>query len=103
MLVSVDRLYEALRAGEVDGQENPLVVCEENRLYEICGYVSITNHMWSGFNQMAHLPTWRRLPADVQTAIERNVTKYVRLQRQDQEMANSTLRALSVFQPSSAG
>jgi TRAP-type C4-dicarboxylate transport system substrate-binding protein len=53
----------------------------------------MTNHMWSGFNQMAHLATWRKLPADVQQAIERNIARAVRLQREDQEAANGRLRA----------
>jgi TRAP-type transport system periplasmic protein len=52
----------------------------------------MTNHMWSGFNQMAHGPTWSKLPADIRTVIDRNVTRSVRLQRADQERANSTLR-----------
>jgi TRAP-type C4-dicarboxylate transport system substrate-binding protein len=42
---------------------------------------------------MAHLPTWRRLPGDIQRIVERNVTRAVRLQRQDQENENSSLRA----------
>ena len=55
-------------------------------------YVSLTNHMWSGFNLLAHLPTWTRLPNDIQAVIERNVTTHVRRQRQDQERANAGLR-----------
>jgi TRAP-type C4-dicarboxylate transport system substrate-binding protein len=53
----------------------------------------MTNHMWSGFNQMAHLPTWQRLPAEIKQVIDQNVTKAVRLQRADQEAANGRLRA----------
>jgi TRAP-type C4-dicarboxylate transport system substrate-binding protein len=49
--------------------------------------------MWSGFNQMAHLPTWQTLPFEVRDIIDRNVARAVRLQRQDQESANGRLRA----------
>jgi TRAP-type C4-dicarboxylate transport system substrate-binding protein len=59
-------------------------------------FVSMTNHMWSGFNQLAHLPTWQRLPVDLRTTIDRNVTRFVRLQRQDQERMNTTVRAAQV-------
>jgi hypothetical protein len=48
--------------------------------------------MWSGFNLMANLALWRKLPADIQTVIERNATKYVRLQREDQGAFNGGLR-----------
>jgi TRAP-type transport system periplasmic protein len=52
----------------------------------------MTNHMWSGFNLMAHLATWRGLPDDVKSVIERNATKYVRQQREDQARLNNQLR-----------
>jgi len=55
-------------------------------------YVSLTNHMWSGFNAMAHPATWKALPDDIKGVIERNVTKYVRQQRQDQAALNAGLR-----------
>jgi TRAP-type C4-dicarboxylate transport system substrate-binding protein len=54
--------------------------------------VPVTSHMWSGFNLLAHLPTWKRLPGDITSVIERNATKYVRLQRRDQEQMNARLR-----------
>ena len=52
----------------------------------------MTNHMWSGYNLMAHMPTCQRLPADIQAAIERNAAKYVRAQREDQGKLNADLR-----------
>jgi TRAP-type C4-dicarboxylate transport system substrate-binding protein len=54
--------------------------------------MTMTNHMWSGFNLMANLALWRNLPADIQSVIERNATKYVRLQREDQGAFNGGLR-----------
>jgi len=89
--VSVDRLYGALRDGEVDGQENPLVVCEENRLYDVCRYVSITNHIWSGFNVYCNLAFWQRLPGDVQEVVQRNVRKFVGAQRENVRQTNAAL------------
>jgi tripartite ATP-independent transporter DctP family solute receptor len=85
-------IYDALKTGRVDAQENPLAVAEGFKLYELVKYVSLTNHMWSGFNLMAHLPTWRALPEDIRTAIESNAVKYVRRQRSDQESLNQALR-----------
>lgn len=84
-------IYDALKTGKADAQENPLALIDLFKLYEVVKYVSMTNHMWSGFNLMAHLPTWRRMPADIAATIDRNVTTYVRLQRRDQEMMNARL------------
>ena len=79
--VNIRELYHALEHRLVDGQENPLVITEVNRLYEVTRHVSITNHMWSGFNMLANLEFWTSLPSDVQETIQRNVTKYVAQQR----------------------
>ena len=90
--INVDGIYGALKSGAVDAEENPLAVVELFRLYEVVKYVSVTNHMWSGFNLIAHLPTWNRLPADLKAVITRNAARYVRRQRNDQARLNGALR-----------
>jgi len=89
---SANQIYDALKSGRVDAQENPLAILQGFKLYELLKYVSLTNHMWSGFNAMAHPATWKALPDDIKSTIERNVTKYVRRQRQDQAALNASLR-----------
>jgi TRAP-type C4-dicarboxylate transport system substrate-binding protein len=75
----------------VEGQENPLAIVDGFKLYEVQHYVSLTSHMWSGYNLLANLATWRKLPADVRDAIERNAVKYVKLQRADNIALNASL------------
>ena len=58
----------------------------------ITGSLESRDHVSSGFNLLAHLPTWQRLPSDVQTVLDRNVARFVTLQRQDQMAANARLR-----------
>jgi tripartite ATP-independent transporter DctP family solute receptor len=90
--INSDGIYDALKTGRVDAQENPLTLVDLFRIYEVVKYVSMTNHMWSGFNLLANQQAWSRLPHDVKTVVERNVTKYVRLQRRDQDRSNARLR-----------
>lgn len=85
-------IYPALQSHKVEAQENPLAIIEGFRLYELVKYVSMTNHMWSGFNLMANLPVWQKLPDDVKAVIERNATRFVRQQRLDQNERNTALR-----------
>lgn len=85
-------IYRALKDRAVDAQENPLGIVEAFKLDELVKYISLTNHAWSGFNLMAHRPTFDRLPGDIQAAIDRNVTKFVRRQRLDQAERNASLR-----------
>ena len=47
-----------------------LNVLEGLKLYEVQKYVSLTSHMWSGFNLIANLKLWQRMPPDVQKIIE---------------------------------
>jgi len=92
VIIPAYQLYDSLATGRVAAQENPLAVLEGFRLYELVKYVSMTNHMWSGFNLMAHLATWEGLPDDIRGVIERNVTAHVRRQRADQSALNASLR-----------
>ena len=55
VVANISELYSSLASGRVDGQENPLAVCEVNRLYEVTRHVSLTSHMWSGFNLIGNL------------------------------------------------
>lgn len=91
--VNSSGIYAALESGAVDAQENPLAYMNLFRHYEVMKYVSMTNHMWSGFNLIANMAAWRRLPDDIKSIVERNAARAVRLQRQDQERANAGARA----------
>jgi TRAP-type C4-dicarboxylate transport system substrate-binding protein len=55
-------------------------------------YVSITNHLWAGFNLFANLARWESLPSDVRAVIERTAAIYVRRQRQENQALNERLR-----------
>jgi len=92
VLVNSSGIYAALKSGDVDAQENPLGYMNLFRHYEVMKYVSLTSHMWSGFNMLANQAAWRRLPEDVRAIIERRLPQAVRLQRRDQEAENATAR-----------
>ncbi len=90
--INVDGIHDGLRTGKVDAQENPLAIMELFRLYEVATHVSMTNHIWSGFNFLANRPLWLRLPEDIRAVIERNVATHVRRQREEQGHLNAALR-----------
>jgi tripartite ATP-independent transporter DctP family solute receptor len=92
VVANFNKLYETLKTGAAEAQTNPLAVAELLKLYEVQKYVSLTNHGWSGFNLLANWNLWQRFPADVQKVIERNVVKYVRLQREELSAFNAELR-----------
>jgi TRAP-type transport system periplasmic protein len=89
---TANQIYDSLKTGRVEAQENPLAILEGFKLYELVKYVSLTNHMWAGFNLMAHLSTWKTLPSDIKDVIERNAAKHVGQQREEQGKLNASLR-----------
>ncbi len=87
-----NQIYDTLKSGKADAQENPLAILQGFKLYQVVKYVSMTNHMWSGYNLMGHLGTWKGLPDDIKAVIERQAGNYVRKQREDQANLNASLR-----------
>jgi tripartite ATP-independent transporter DctP family solute receptor len=90
-IIGFNKLYQALAERQVDGQENPLVIAEENKLYEVCRYLSLTNHQWAGYNMIANNAYWQSLPADIQDSVVRNAKIYVAQQRAFVRAANARL------------
>jgi tripartite ATP-independent transporter DctP family solute receptor len=92
VVANLDKLYETLKSGAAEAQADPFAIIELLKLYEVQKYVSITNHTWSGFNLITNLKLWERLPKNAQEAIERNVAKFARLQRADNDALNVEAR-----------
>jgi tripartite ATP-independent transporter DctP family solute receptor len=80
-VVNIDGLYAALRAHNVDGHENPLVITEVNRLYEVTSSISLTAHAWSGFNLAANRRFWKSLDSAQREAVRKAVRAQVVEQR----------------------
>jgi TRAP-type C4-dicarboxylate transport system substrate-binding protein len=91
VVVNFNQMVTAFKEKKIDGQENPLAITEVNKLYEVTKYIAMTNHSWAGFNLIANLPFWQKIPADLQAVIDRNVKKYVALQRTAAQQLNASL------------
>ncbi|HEX2216440.1 MAG TPA: TRAP transporter substrate-binding protein [Xanthobacteraceae bacterium] len=81
VVINILEIRKALEQRRVDGHENPLIIMDVGGFHELTPFVSITRHMWTGFNLIASLKFWNRLPPDVQAIVETNVTKFVAKQR----------------------
>lgn len=90
-VVGLNALYKALSEHEVDGQDNPLVLIEERKLYEPCRYLCLSGHQWAGFNLIANNAFWQRLPEDIQEAVIRCAKAIVPEQRAVVRSANRAL------------
>ena len=59
--LAFSELYQALNQGTYDAQENPVPVIWNNNLYEVQGYLSITNHIYSGMCFTVAESTWQKM------------------------------------------
>lgn len=84
-------LYDALKSGRLQAQENPLAILDSLRLHEVVSHVSLTSHMWSGFNMVGNLGFWQGLPEDVREIVLRNVALHVGRQRRHTIALNDEL------------
>ena len=87
-----NQIYDALKTGKVDSQENPLAILarlQALRTGEVCqpDQPHVVRLQRDG-----QPCAWKSLPADIKDVIERNYAKYVRLQRQEQGAFNASLR-----------
>lgn len=90
--MNLNKTHDALKAGEIDSQDDPWDDVELLKLYEFQKYGSQTSHSWSGYNSLANLKRWQSLPEDVQRVIEANTRKFVAMQRSDTDRLNTDLR-----------
>lgn len=82
VVINIDGLHAALRDGRVDGHENPLAITEVNRLYEVTSRISMTSHVWSGFNLIANLGFWSSIGDSGQAAVHAAAKRHVARQRE---------------------
>ena len=81
--INFGEVYSALQTGVVDGQENPLVLIDTAKLYEVQKYCSLTNHVWAGIHYSFGNQAWQRLPPDLQQLADKEFNAKALLERAD--------------------
>jgi TRAP-type transport system periplasmic protein len=81
--VNNSELYTSMQTHLVDGAEQPLISIESARLFEVSKYISMTNHQPTSFEMVGNEAAWRRLPADLQGILARNLDAGALLERAD--------------------
>jgi len=89
--INISEAYSALQTHVVDGQENPYIIIEFQRFFEVNKYLSITNHMWDGYWFLANLDAWKALGADNQKIVSKYADIYCRGERRDNNNFNMAL------------
>jgi tripartite ATP-independent transporter DctP family solute receptor len=81
--LNFSEVYSALQTGVMDGQENPLVLIDTAKLYEVQKYCSLTGHVWAGLYVSINKGAWNKLTPALQEIVQRNFDAAVTAQRRD--------------------
>jgi tripartite ATP-independent transporter DctP family solute receptor len=68
--MAFSELYTALETRTVDGQENPLVIIQTSKFYEVQKYLTISRHVYTPFVVLAGKKWWDGLSADEQKVVQ---------------------------------
>jgi tripartite ATP-independent transporter DctP family solute receptor len=88
--INFGEVYSALQTGLVDGQENPLILIDTAKLYEVQKYCSLTNHIWVGLHISFNNAAWKRLPNDLQAIAYKNFSAAALAERADWQVMDKT-------------
>ncbi|MGD1067788.1 MAG: TRAP transporter substrate-binding protein, partial [Vulcanimicrobiaceae bacterium] len=91
--ISLSELYTSLQTHVVDAQENPLVLIEQQKFYEVQKYVSLSEHIWSGYWTLANQDKWNGMPKDLQAIVTSEIAASTIQARDDTQKLSDTAAA----------
>jgi tripartite ATP-independent transporter DctP family solute receptor len=90
--ISLSELYTALQTHVIDAQENPLLLIDQQKFYEVQKYVSMSEHIWSGYWTLFNPDVWKKLGKANQDIISREMGAAALAARNDNVNLNKSVR-----------
>lgn len=84
--------FTAVQQGAIDGLEIPLGIIDQNKLYEVTKYLSLTGHIYSMISLLIAKRSFDRLPADLKTAVTEAGAEATKVQRASNAAAQAVFR-----------
>jgi tripartite ATP-independent transporter DctP family solute receptor len=73
--IAFPELYQALKQGVVDGQENPLAVIYHFKIYEVQKHLALTRHVYNSMVHVMSKTSWDKLNKDQQQIVQEESRK----------------------------
>lgn len=83
--INFNELYSALQTKVVEGQENPLTLISNSKLYEVQKNCAMTGHTWDGYWMVANKRSMEALPAPMRAIVNQHLNAAAVAQRADSE------------------
>jgi tripartite ATP-independent transporter DctP family solute receptor len=90
--IALSELYTALQTHVVDAQENPLVLINQQKFFEVQKYVSLSEHIWSGYWSLVNQDVWTKMGPGIQSIVQTEIGKATIAARTDAALLNVAVR-----------
>ncbi len=84
-------VYSSLQTKVIDAQENPLVIIQTGKIFEVQKYCSLTNHIWDGYWFIVNGNSWKNLAPDLKEIMTEAFKEGAKNQRADIKKMNETV------------
>jgi tripartite ATP-independent transporter DctP family solute receptor len=98
--INLGEVYSALQTGLADGQENPLILIDTAKFYEVQKYCSMTSHVWACVHYTFGNSYWDKLPNELKDLASKHFNAAALVEREDwqkmtaEETKNLTAKGL---------
>jgi len=75
-------LFTSLQQGTVDAQENPLVIIDTSKFYEVQKYLSLTGHVWDPFAMLISQKIWGKLTDEQKLILQEAAKETISYERE---------------------
>ncbi len=90
--IALSELYTSLQTHVVDAQENPLVLINQQKFFEVQKYVSLSEHIWSGYWTLINQDVWTKMGKGIQEIVAREMGTATLAARADAATLNLAVR-----------
>ena len=90
--IALSELYTSLQTHVVDAQENPLLLIQQQKFYEVQKYVSMSDHIWSGYWTLFNQDVWDKFGTQIQQIVSHEMDAATLQARNDNVNLNRSVR-----------
>jgi TRAP-type transport system periplasmic protein len=90
--IALSELYTSLQTHVIDAQENPLLLISQQKFYEVQKYVSMSDHIWSGYWTLFNQDVWNKMGKEIQGIVSREMGAATLAARNDNVILNRSVR-----------
>jgi TRAP-type transport system periplasmic protein len=90
--IALSELYTSLQTHVIDAQENPLLLISQQKFYEVQKYVSMSDHIWSGYWTLINQDVWNKFGKEIAGIVSREMATATLAARNDNAILNRSVR-----------